>query len=79
MRVTLSNHGKELAFQVHLGIGRPGEKSEILRRALWHGHNYIEVDARRVARDYGAIPEFGGAEGRRGTSRGGLEYGAAND
>ena len=41
VRVALSNHGKELAFQVRLGIGRAGDKSEILP-VLWQD-NYIEL------------------------------------
>lgn len=41
VRVTVTNRGQQLAFQLHLGIGRKGEQAEILP-VLWQD-NYIEL------------------------------------
>jgi exo-1,4-beta-D-glucosaminidase len=41
VRVKLANHGKQLAFQLHLGIGNKNDDAEILP-VLWQD-NYIEL------------------------------------
>ena len=41
VRVTVTNRGQQLAFQLHLAIGRDGEQDEILP-VLWQD-NYFEL------------------------------------
>ncbi|HYL46957.1 MAG TPA: hypothetical protein VEU52_08015, partial [Candidatus Limnocylindrales bacterium] len=53
VRVKMENPGKNLAFQIHLGIGRKGENSEILP-VLWED-NYFELmpgESREISAQY---------------------------
>jgi exo-1,4-beta-D-glucosaminidase len=53
VRVKMENPGKNLAFQIHLGIGRKGENSEILP-VLWED-NYFELmpgESREISARY---------------------------